>query len=95
MIFDKDLSSFQKKYKTADLSGYDAVTLSNKKKLSHYIVAFTSDKGSVIAHEVVHLVNYIYQDCSMQLDRHNDEPQAYLTGWLFNKIEDFLKVKNK
>jgi len=27
----------------------------------------------------------------MELDRFNDEPQAYLTGWLFDEIYKFLK----
>jgi hypothetical protein len=93
MIFDKDLSSFQKKYKTADLSAFGAVTMRLDDR--HYAAAFTSDWGANIAHEIVHIVNHIYLDCAMQLDRHNDEPQAYLTGWLFDEIEDFLKVKNK
>jgi hypothetical protein len=30
-------------------------------------------------------------DCAMQLDRDNDEPQAYLMGWLFEEIDKFLK----
>jgi len=27
----------------------------------------------------------------MELDRYNDEPEAYLIGWLFNEIYNFLK----
>ena len=29
----------------------------------------------------------------IELDRFNDEPEAYLTGWLFKQIETFLKNK--
>jgi hypothetical protein len=46
-----------------------------------------------IAHEIVHLKNYIYQDIGIESDRFNDEPEAYLTGWLFKQIEIFLTNK--
>lgn len=39
-----------------------------------------------IVHEVVHLVNFIYEDHHIKLSKSNDEPQAYLTGYLFDEI---------
>lgn len=91
MILDKDLSYVEKKYKTKPLSDFGAVTLKDKDKYRHYVVAFTdADHLSNIAHEIVHLKNHIYLDCAMELDRYNDEPEAYLTGWLFDKINNFL-----
>lgn len=91
MILDKDLLSVQKKYKTTSLEDFGAVTLKDKLDYRHYIVAFTDAKHlSNIAHEIVHIKNHIYLDCAMQLDQYNDEPEAYLTGWLFDKIYDFL-----
>lgn len=39
-----------------------------------------------IIHEVVHLVNFIYEDHNIKLSKSNDEHQAYLTGYLFNEI---------
>lgn len=96
IILDKDLSYIEKKYKTISLDGFGAVTLKDQSKYRHYIVAFTDKKHlSNIAHEIVHLKNHIYLDCAMQLDRHNDEPEAYLTGWLFDVIYDFLNKKIK
>lgn len=50
--------------------------------------------GSVIAHEVVHLVNLLFIDRSIPLDIHNDEHQAYLTEWFFKQIENFFKDEN-
>lgn len=92
MIFDKDLSNIQKKYKTASLENFGAVTFQDKTKYRHYVVAFSDAKHlSNIAHEIVHIKNYIYLDCAMELDRFNDEPEAYLTGWLFDEIYNFLK----
>jgi len=46
---------------------------------------------SIIAHEAVHIVNEIFLSCSVQLDLNNDEPQAYLTGWVVKQIHKFLK----
>lgn len=44
----------------------------------------------LIAHEVVHIVNSIYVERRMKLDPHNDEPQAYLTGWVTKQIYNAL-----
>lgn len=93
IILDKDLSYITKKYKTIDLSNYGAVTMRVPNKHSEYIVAFEYSEGSIIAHEVVHLVNYIFKDRGVKLDIKNDEPQAYLTGWIFNKIDKFINKK--
>ena len=91
MILDKDLSYVEKKYKTISLDNFGAVTLTNKSKYRHYVVAFTdANHLSNIAHEIVHIKNHIYLDCAMELDRFNDEPEAYLTGWLFDQIYNFL-----
>lgn len=92
MIFDNDLSCIEKTYKTISLEGFGAVTLKDEKKYRHYVVAFTDkDHLSNIAHEIVHIKNYIFLDCVMQLDPNNDEAEAYLTGWLFDIIYKFLK----
>lgn len=40
----------------------------------------------IIAHEAVHMANYIFKQCYIQPDLDNDEPQAYLVGWLVNEI---------
>lgn len=90
IIFDKDLSYAEKKYKTSSLKNFGAVTIKDESKYRNYVVAFEYSSGSIIAHEVVHIVNYIYLDCGVELDRVNDENQAYLTGWLFDEIDSFL-----
>lgn len=72
------------------VEAYGAVTFRHK---GDYVVAFEEESisGSLIAHETVHIVNAIYEDIRAQLDTVNDEPQAYLTGWLFEKIENALR----
>lgn len=92
MMFDSDLSYVEKKHKTKSLKDFGAVTLQDEDKHRHYVVAFTEKNHlSNIAHEIVHIINYIYLDCGIELDRVNDENQAYLTGWLFDEIYKFLK----
>lgn len=94
IILDKDLSYVEKKYKTKSLKDYSAVTLKYENKYRNYVVAFTDkDHLSNIAHEIVHLINYIYLDFGIELDRVNDENQAYLSGYLFDKIYNILNKK--
>jgi len=94
IVIDKDLQWVEKKYKTISLENFGAVTFKDKNKYRHYVVAFTdANHLSNIAHEIVHIKNQIYVDCAMELDRFNDEPEAYLTGWLFDEIHEFLKEK--
>jgi hypothetical protein len=95
MILADDLKAIEKKYKTMPLEDFGAVTLKGA-GYRHYVVAFTdANHLSNIAHEIVHLKNYIFLDCAMSSDRYNDEPEAYLTGWLFDKIYEFLNNNNK
>lgn len=93
IILDKDLSYVEKKYKTASLSNYGAVTMRDDNHFKKYVLAFEYSDGSIIAHEIVHLINYLYLDCGIELDRVNDEHTAYLTGWLFKKIDKILNGK--
>lgn len=47
---------------------------------------------ALIAHEIVHLVSAICEFVHMKFDFDNDEPVAYLTGWLSNEIYKALKA---
>lgn len=94
MILDNDLKYVEKTYKTASLENFGAVTLKNDTDTRHYVVGFTDATHlSNITHEIVHIKNHIFLDCAMELDRYNDEPEAYLSGWLFDKIYSFLNKK--
>ena len=46
-------------------------------------------KGT-IAHECYHCINFICFDKGIELQLNNDEAQAYLMGWLTDKIWDCL-----
>lgn len=90
IISDKDLSYIEKRYKTKSLRNYGAVTMRVPDNFSEYVMAFEYSDRDIIAHEIVHLKNFIYQDKGIDLDRYNDEPEAYLTGWLYKQIDKFL-----
>ncbi len=56
-----------------------------------YVACFRSKPSpAIIAHEAVHVVNHVYNDGRMMLDPLNDEPQAYLTGWVVGEMHKFL-----
>ncbi len=90
IILDKDLSYVEKKYNLEPIKGR-AVTITNPNIPRQVIVAFVDKKYvSSIAHEVVHIKNYIYLWCGAELDRENDECEAYLSGYLFEQIYEFI-----
>ena len=60
---------------------------SYKKEAHNYIIGIKKNGGLYnIVHEIVHIVNFIYEDHNIKLSKSNDEHQAYLTGYLFNEI---------
>lgn len=47
-----------------------------------------------IAHEAIHAANFILAERGVECHPRNDEPLAYLTEWMVDKINSVLK-KNK
>lgn len=47
----------------------------------------------VIAHEAVHLANFILKDAGVRCDYNNDEPLTYLVQWITNRIYSFINKK--
>lgn len=47
---------------------------------------------SVIAHEALHITNFILKDLNLEIDSKNDEVQAYILGWIVKEIN---KIKKK
>jgi hypothetical protein len=59
------------------------------------VMAIEDIDYGIIAHEVVHLVNSVFKEVGIQLDLDNDEPQAYLTGYIMKQICNFLDNEKK
>lgn len=77
-----------------DLSSLGAFVCAStdKNKETNFNVFFRTDvQHDLIAHEIVHLVNAIYVSRCISLDPNNDEPQAYLTGWITGQVYRILK----
>lgn len=87
-----DWQSIFKKYGIQSENKYDAVVFEYKDKI---ILVLDSIKPHVIAHEIVHIVNTVFNMCNICLDTSNDESQAYLTGFLFKKIYKLIKKWGK
>lgn len=96
LIKTNDFQEVNKVYGTEASNDYEAFTFQNEPKGKFYAV-FNPDKidFSVVAHECVHLKNYIFMSHGVQLDLENDETEAYFLEWIFKQIEDFLKYKPK
>lgn len=72
-----------------DVNIYEAFVQLNKKDTTLYIRP--KAKPSIIAHEAVHIVNEIFKRVQIRPDLDNDEPQAYLMGWIVDKIHKAIK----
>lgn len=48
-----------------------------------------------VAHEALHVVNWVFQHCAVKYSLANDEPQCYLLGWVVNKIMSTKKLTEK
>lgn len=93
-----DFQPLEARFNLTDTSSCQAFCLRRKLKTgqNRYAVIFNNEvTGKIIAHECVHLVNYLFEDRGIKLDLVNDEPQAYLTDWFFGEIEKFVVIKPK
>lgn len=59
-----------------------------------YIMAFEKDPTpKVIAHECYHFVHFVFNDRGIKVETDNDEPGAYLMGWIFEQVYNFINSK--
>lgn len=65
---------------------YDAIVFDIE---DDFYLATTTLRVDVIIHEIVHLVNNIFLSRNIELDRVNDEPQAYFAGWIAKEFNNF------
>jgi hypothetical protein len=92
----KDLKKIEQRYKMNDLKMYDAISFKNHTKsgYSRYVIACTNSSSSKsIVHECIHILNYIFMDRSYRPAMDNDEPQAYLMGWIYSECRKHFKIK--
>lgn len=86
-----ELSYIKSKYNlNFNPDDYDAIVFDVEEK-DQFILAFSNIKESTLVHEIIHLVNNIFKSRNIKLDIDNDEPQAYLAGWIANELYTFIK----
>jgi hypothetical protein len=70
----------------------DSISVAQYDEVPRYFVIFHK-KWTIqdIAHECLHLLNFIYDDRDISYSIDNDEPAAYYLGWLVTKVERILK----
>lgn len=78
-------------YSYEEVSAFYTTTCKNG--VNHFWIMFKPKQISMntISHEIVHVVNGIFSSRYIKLDLHNDEPQAYLTGWVTEIVTKFCK----
>ncbi len=59
------------------------------------LVAVNSKRGSSIAHEAVHIKNAIWRYIGYEPQRDNDEVDAYLVTYIYNKVTDVFYKHDK
>ena len=59
------------------------------------IIIFKEVSHEIIAHEALHITNGILLHAGVSADFNNDEPQAYLLGWVVKQIYNTVKLDEK
>ena len=88
----KKVPDFKEK---TELYGH-ALNMMYEKEASYIIVLNSKHTHSrmtvgVMAHEAVHIADFIFTNCGITHDLDNDEPFAYLVEWITNELYEFYK----
>lgn len=96
IVFSEDVKAVSDKYKLGlSEQGYPAFVKGNRNSngITQYWLVFDRKKisHSIIAHEVTHCANWIFYDRDITVDFRNDEPYAYLVGWITGVVYRAIK----
>lgn len=84
IIIAEDFKPLEEPYSLKPTDGYLGLTFDHKKDI--YVAIKPDSHPSTIAHESVHVANYLYDIVGAEVDIRNDEPYAYLIGWIVEQI---------
>lgn len=54
-------------------------------------IVIPSNDYSTVVHELEHIKNLIWKSKGYKPQEDNDEPDAYLMGWLFKQVDKIIK----
>ena len=77
---------------SSDIIGYDAIVYNVHHSSQGYGVLLCIKNNlshRQIAHEATHAALEIFKDCDCRIDYDNQEPFAYLVGWVYECLDDF------
>jgi hypothetical protein len=96
VIYDES-SEVHDKYDIADGNEKGFFDVSGESGTKDFVIGIKSEYGvSTIAHECEHAKNRIFAFVNYSCDRQNDEPDAYLMGWLAKTVTNvYYKHKDK
>ena len=68
-----------------------------KNERQYIILIFDTDEltPSLVAHEAVHVVNFVYQHVGQKIDKDNDEVNAYHVGWVVDRVYEVKEEAEK
>lgn len=89
VVLFEDYKEVNKKYNTDFSNSTDEMVYESN---GGAVALFRKDKlkPNVIVQECVHIVNFLFKEKGIKLDINNDEPQAYLMDYIFEKINTSL-----
>lgn len=88
-----DIEDLSKKHNLPDMGKFKGFVFSNKGEF-HVVFLKQYYSTGVLVHEVVHLVNFIFEHIGQKLDLINDEFQAYYTQYWFEKFNKEIEKFN-
>lgn len=71
------------------VNDYKAISTCVDDRYSHWAIFINPlyiDDHSLIAHEALHIVGYVFSSIKCKMDLDNDEPQCYLLAWVVNQV---------
>jgi hypothetical protein len=87
----EDVKSYYPEFNSTRINGH---CLSFEHKGDDVVVIVINPKTAThgtIAHEIYHATSYICLSRGIVADFNNDEPMAYIAGWLTNKFYSLFK----
>jgi len=95
-------TDYKEVYKKLNLEGHElespamAFKEPTKNNLTQYVIVFDLKQtgGSVMAHESFHVLSEIARDRGFD-NFNNEEPLAYLMGWIYRQFNDFIQKLNE
>jgi hypothetical protein len=91
VVIAKSMKEVEKKFNLLDTADFDACVFKDRK--GNYVAAFENTNAGIVAHESLHIVNFIFKDRHISMDLDNDEPQCYLIKWIVDKITKVINSK--